>query len=267
MRKIAIITFAAIIIIFSALILFKNTIAKLALSGGVKALTGLSMSVDSVNLGLADSSLDIKGLKLFNPENFTDRVMADLPQIYIKYDLWGLLRNKIHLNALRINLRRLTVVKNEEKKLNLDALKPVGGPASGKAKPQEAAPAGKKKPAASRFQIDLLELKISEVIYKDYSGGTPPKMIEFKASVNLRRKNITDPSLVVATIVSQALINTTIDDLVNFQLDNLRQKAIGAVGKVAGGVTDKAMDTAGEAVGTVFDTGKEIIKKILPVKN
>ena len=80
---VVIVILAVLLILVSA----KNIIAKKAISAGVKNMTGLDLTIGSMNVGLFKSVIDIKQLQLNNPKGFNDKVMVDMPEIYADYDL------------------------------------------------------------------------------------------------------------------------------------------------------------------------------------
>ena len=198
----------------AVLFLAKGAIAKMAVSGGVRAVTGLKLEIRSLAVGIFRSRVHAQGIKLHNPAGFPDPVMADLPELYVDYDLPAFFTGKTHLRELRVHFRELTVVKDAQGRLNLDSLTAVK-----KAKEEKGQ---QKKPAKpGSFVIDSLELKVEKVVYKDYSAGGTPSVREFNVNLNERHSNVNDPSALGALIVSRALLHTAIAGLANFDLGAL----------------------------------------------
>ena len=110
--------------------------------------------------------------------------MLDMSEIYVDYDLPAILGGKIHLRTVRINMSEFVVVKNAKGELNLDALNVVKEQKGAKT----AAPAEKGK--APEIQIDVLELKVGKVLYKDYSKGGAPQVQEFNLNLDERYTDI-----------------------------------------------------------------------------
>ncbi len=242
-----------VVIILVGLVLAKNIIIKTAVSGGVKAATGLKLQIKGLRVGIFNSLIDIKDLKLFNPPDFTDKVMADVPLIYIDYDLGAFFKNKVHLEEMKLDLKEFVVVKNEKGELNLDSLKVVKEE-KGEKVSKEKAPEEKKE--APKIQIDDLSLKIGKVIYKDYSKGGSPQVKEFNVNIDEQYQNITDPNALVSLIVVKALTKTTIANLANFDISALQGQAAEAMGKA----TEALKGIGG---GTIEKT-TEGLKKLLP---
>ncbi|MFC1699261.1 hypothetical protein ACFL1I_04800 [Candidatus Omnitrophota bacterium] len=245
-KKVRMITI--ILVVLVVLSLGKNIIAKTTVSAGVRAITGLKLSMRSFNVGIIRTLIGIKGLKLHNPPGFKDKLMVDMPEIFVDYNLGAFLKGKIHLKELRLNLREVTVVKNEKGELNLDALKTVQTQKEGKS-------ARKKEKGKTReIQLDNLELKIGKVIYKDYSRGSPPAVKEFKLNLNENYTNITDPSSLVNLIVVKALMNTSIAALADFDLQGLQ----GTVGDTLASAQKVAARTAVIAKETAQQTKEQV---------
>ena len=248
---IGIIILAAIVGIFLA----KDMIAKTAVTTGVKLVTGLKLDIASLKVGLFKTMIDIKQLKVFNPQGFPDKLMLDMPEIYVDYDLMAFLKRTVHLPEVRINLKEFVIVKNSKGEVNLDSLKAI----------QESKK--KEEPGIKEemlpFKIDVLELKVGKVIYKDYSKGGKPKITETDLNLNERFKNITDPYAVTSIIVFKSLMNTTVGRLVNFDLGPL-QKNLGGTLSGAAKVTKDAATRAVETGGKVIGGTADRLKNLLP---
>ena len=243
------------IIVISA----KNAIAKAAIENGVRIATGLSLEMRKFDFSLTKSYVRIEDLKLHNPRGYADAVMADLPEVYVNYELAPLLGNRLHFEELRLYLKEFVVVKDEKGRLNLDALKPVKaagggtgtrtqpGPA-GEARPEKKPSAPAKKTKAPQVKIDNLSLRIEKVIFKDYTQSTP-SVREFNVRINERYENIENLNYVVSLIVLKIMMTTPLAALTHFDM-----------GALPGGVAD-ALSTstqfAGEAASGALAAGEK----------
>jgi len=197
----------------------KDMIVKVSVEKGVQVVTGLPLKIRGFNVGIIKTLVGIKDLRLFNPKGYKDKIMLDMPEIYVDYDLPAIFKGKIHLQEMRINMKQFTVVKNENGELNLDSLKVVQAQKEGKKPQEKTAKEGGKAP---EIQIDSLKLKIGKVIYKDYSRGGAPSVKEFNINLDEEYENITDPYSLVSLIIVKTLMNTTIASLTNFDLGGLK---------------------------------------------
>lgn len=248
MKKLGMIVITIIVAVV-VLSFFKDVIIKTSVEKGVEMVTGLQLRVSSFRVGIINTLVGIRNLRLYNPKGYQDKIMLDMPEIYVDYDLPAIVQGNVHLNEMRINMSEFMVVKNEKGELNLDALKVVQAEKEGK-KPQEK---DKGKAEMPEIRIDELELKIGKVVYKDYSGGGKPSVKEFKVNLNERYENITDPYKLVSLIVVKALMNTTIANLTNFDLGGLQ----GTVSDTLATAQKAAMEAVGQAQQVVGQTAKQ----------
>ncbi len=215
-------------------------------------MTGLKLSIKSMNIGILNTLIGIKKLQLYNPPGFVDKLMVDLPEVYVDYNFGAFIKKKVHLEEVRLDLKEFSVIKNEKGELNLDSLRVVEEKKEEKVEGEE----GKEEEKAKmpELQIDLLELKIGKVVYKDYSKGTPPKSKEFNVNIDERYENITNPRTLIKLIIVKALKNTTIARLTNFNLGALQED----VAEKLKETTRKVVETADKAI----ETGEDVKEKV-----
>ena len=247
-----------ILCVFLVLIIGKNMVIKHVLAGGVKTLTGLKMHIDKTDVGVFSTKIALEGLTLYNPKDFPDKVMIEMPELYVDYDLGAMFKKNVHLSELRINLKEFVVVRNKDGLLNLDSLKVV------KETKQESAQPDKKvkkaKPDGS-FQIDVMSLKIDKVIFKDYSVGDKPKITEYPVNINEKFTNINDPKKVANVIIVKAVLNTAIGRLTSFDVNALATSAsdtLKGATKIVGSTAGAAVDTGKKAAKTATETTKQV---------
>lgn len=205
----------AVLAALIALLLAKDFVVKISVEKGIEIVTGLKLNIKSLNVGVFRSAVSIKGLKVFNPPQFKDRVMIDMPEIYVDYDLPAILGGSLHLRTLRLNLKEFIVVKNEKGELNLNYLKVV------KAKKEGVRPETKGG-RTPNILIDSFELKIDKAFYKNYSVAGGPAVKEYNVNLSERYTNITNPYALISIIVVKAIGNTSISGLTNFDINGLR---------------------------------------------
>ncbi len=180
-----------IVVVILALGLFKNIIAKTAVQVGAKAVLGVDASIKKFNIGILNQKIDIREFKLSNPAGFDDDILIDLPQATVKYDLFGLLKGKLHCELVVLNLKEVVVIKNKEGLMNTDELKITKEQNSEDEQPKEDKKTEKKaKSKEMPMQLDKVILTIGKVIYKDYSKGGEPEIKVF--DVGIKDKEYTD---------------------------------------------------------------------------
>jgi len=237
--KIVAITFVVLLVVS----VIKDIAFKTALEKGTEIVTGLRLSTGGFSVGVLRPVIRIKDLKLYNPKGFEDPVMADAPEIYVDYVPLSFIGGKIHLKEVRFNLAEFTVVKNKDGKLNLDSLKSVSSR-------KQAKPAAAKPGKALQMKIDKLTLKIGKAVYKDYSAGSTPSVMEFNVNINETYTNIEDPAILVSLVVVKALANTSIASMANFDVKGLSGSVSDALAN-AGKTMVSAQKTAAQTEQTV----------------
>jgi hypothetical protein len=233
----------SVLIILVAVSFAKDLVIKVGVEKGVRIATGLPLKISSFRLGLARTLVGIKSMKLYNPKGFEDKIMLDMPEIYVDYHLTPVFRGKIHLQDMRINLKEFVVVKNKDGKVNLDSLKVVKEQKSGSAAERPAARPKKAGGKAPEMQIDSLELKIGKVIYKDYSKGAKPSVQEFNIGIDEKYNDIDSPQALITLIMVRAFTGTTIGRLANIDMKALQ----GSISDTLAGATEVVSEKAAEA--------------------
>lgn len=232
MKKFVIVVFIVLILFAAFFIIARNTTIKFCVERSVESLTGLPLAIKSLNVGILESSLQIKDLVLFNPEGYPDRIMADIPEVYVDYDFFPLLKRKLHIKEARLYLQEFVIVKNKGGGSNLDSLKAIK---EKKTLNEKEGQSQQKQPMKKMdFQIDLLKLKIDKVVFKDYSAGSRPNITEMAIHIDETFENITDSKQLVSLIVFKSMMHTGIDSIVNVDLLDLQNITEGTMKSTVG---------------------------------
>lgn len=211
-----------VVVIAVLALLAKNIIAKVAIEQGARAVTGLELKMDKFNLSLTKNLVGMKELRLYNPKGYPDKVMVDMPTILVDYKIAPLFQGKVHLEDMVFHLNELTVVKNKDGELNLDALKPVKKEETAEKKEKPKKEEKKEPGKAPQFQIDKMVLRVGTVYFKDYSKGEEPKVKTFNIDLDETFYDIQDPTVLVNLILFKALTGTTIGRLADFDMKGLQ---------------------------------------------
>jgi len=219
-------TFVILMSIFLALVFTvsaRNVLARFMLIKGVKTAVGLGMSIKNIDIGILKTSVNINDLKIFGPPGFNEKIMADLPQIYMDYQPGALFKGEVHLKKLKLELKEFIVEKNQQGSLNVNSIKGLKNKktANNGQPPQHAAPKSN-----LRIKIDSLELKVGTVIYKDYTQ-TPVSIFRYQIGIYEKYENITDVSVLVKLIVARALVNTAISKISGLNIDGISKDLSG----------------------------------------
>ncbi len=236
----------------------KNQIIKAAVTAAATKTLGAEVTIERFAFNILNQSINIKGLKIENPEGFLKETFINIPLIHVNYDLNALLQKKIHLKKLEINLSELTIVKNKDKQLNVDALKAAQETTNKKEgtkdKKEETQP-------SMPMQIDVLVLSIGKIIDKDYSAGAQPQIkiynIGFK---NRTYKNITSAQQLISLILTECLKEAGIKSAKIYAATSLLGAGFLPAG-VAMAITAK--DSVQEELKKNFNTTFEAALKVL----
>ena len=232
-----------LIVALVVLVLARNVVVKAVAESGVKAVTGMPLSIGKLDLNLVNTLVDIENLVVKNPSGFHDTSLVDIPKIFVDFKLSDMLKGKVHLKALEFDMKQFTVVKNEKGELNLDRLRALQG--TQKPSAQRPVPGPKTPAKPLPVQIDMMHLKIGKVVYVDYSSGKPSSK-EFFISLDQSYQNITDLNNVVRLIVLKAMVSSGISNVVNFDIGGLQGTLTGAFNtstKLAAQAAAKSLNT------------------------
>ncbi len=249
-----------IILILIVVVLARNFIVKTGATVAAKVATGLDLAVEDVKIGLGDTDIGLKGIQLQNPKGFLDERMVDIPEVYINYNLFDFFKDNIHVEEIRLNLNELVIAKNKEGKLNIkELLLPEKDEPDETDKSEESQdPDTPQKDKNKReINIDSLKLKIGTVIYKDFSV-VPPKITEFNINIDEEIKNVNTKSL-AAYITGKALMNTTIGQLANINLDDLTGQAKDIANEMLKNVDTENLD---DTIDDLGNKAKDALKSL-----
>jgi hypothetical protein len=234
---------------------FKDAIAGYLLKRDVKRLLGLDVVIDDMIVGLSTTTVETKEFKILNPPGFEDKVMLNLPELYINYDIHACLNRDLHFEYIKLDLREFYVIKNKDGKLNLEEIKVV--------KDAKLISEGQIQPPPDinakgfEFRIDTLDLKIGQVIYIDYTKMTKgkPYTKTWDVNVNDRYTNIDDPAKFAKLIIVRALTKTAISKLAHFDINFLTRGLSGTLR----GATQLTFNAAAKTLDTGLGLGEEVL--------
>lgn len=180
-----------VVVVLFILNIIKDPIIQTVITGVGSNVVGAPVKLSRFSLGLFSQKVRLKGLRLYNPPGFPKETLVDIPEIGVDYDLGSFLKGKLHLPLVIVDVKEMTIIRNEKGEFNVDSLKVV----------EEQKAAAKKKDDKSKkdgqippFHIDVMKLNIGRVVYKDYSQGGQPVVQVY--DVALKDKKFEDISSV-----------------------------------------------------------------------
>lgn len=185
-------------IIVSSLIciaFMKDQIVKSVVTAVASRVTGVPVHMDGFSMDIFDSTIHIIGFKMYNPSGFPEDVFVFCPKINIIYDRASLFKQKLHFLLVDLDLKEMVLTKNKAGKLNVDSLKIMH--------PSKSSP-----PAP--MQIDLLNLNIGQIVYKDYTNGTQPGVRVYNVNRHQSYKSIPSAQQLVLLVLAETMKATAI---------------------------------------------------------
>jgi uncharacterized protein involved in outer membrane biogenesis len=114
--------FLLAIVLVVIFLLSLNSILRVLVEHNIRAQTGMDAEIGQFSLGLAEPTVTIQNLRLYNPPSFGGTPFLDIPEIHVEYDRAALARHEIHVTLLRFNLGELDIVKNQAGQTNIFSL-------------------------------------------------------------------------------------------------------------------------------------------------
>ncbi len=197
MRKILRLIIIIIVILFTASFT-KDLIIKAVVSVAAEQVTGAKVRIGSFSLGIFRQSVRIRNFIMHNPAGFSQGILVELPRIYVDYDISSLLRGKLHLSFVDVNVKELGLEKNKDGRMNVDSLKISQG--------QEPKQEKKRAPAKPLgMQIDVLNLEVGRIVSKDYSTQGEPSIKVYDINLKKSYRNITSAQQLAALILTEPM--------------------------------------------------------------
>jgi uncharacterized protein involved in outer membrane biogenesis len=110
------------IVLLVALVLLKDILLKALAEHRIRQQTGLSVTIQKLEVGLLAPTFTLEGFKLFNPPEFGGSPLFDIREVHFEYDPLKAAAGKIHLRLLRFNLNEINLVRNQFGQTNVFAV-------------------------------------------------------------------------------------------------------------------------------------------------
>lgn len=261
-----------LVIVIVLIVVFKNAILKAAIPFAISKAAGVEADLGGIDLNFSKTLVDLQDLKVQNPSGFEDKYLIDIPQALVDYELEPLFKGNVHLTDVKLYLKELMIVRNDQGLLNINVIREKleqnqKKEATEQVEEGEAPPAEEPKKTQGEMKIDNLSLKIDRVIYKDYTVGKDPLVQEFDLNIEENHQNITEIESIIGIIMTKALRNSAIARLTNLNPEEFLQSNIFDTATMANQAVTKIGDTAmstvesqlGSATGTVKDTADAVV--------
>jgi hypothetical protein len=193
MKKIFIVGLVAVFTITSIFI-FREPILAGSVELVVRSLSGAPVSVGDVSLDIRNRTLYIDKFRMYNPKGFPEGILMDIPEMSVEYDRASFWKARLHIQKIDAYLQELVVIKNPDGKLNVDALKFV-----------------EQQHDREDIPVDVFELSINRVVYKDYTAGSVPSVKVFDLDIKDKTyRDLPGVETVIIVMLQEAMTNTAI---------------------------------------------------------
>lgn len=214
MKKLAVF-FVIIVVVLLVLGMMKDQIIKGVVTVGISKVTGAPVEIDSFSLGIFTQVVEIKGFRMYHPKGFPEGILLDIPIARVAYDIPSLLKGKIYLKEVVLDVKEVGIVRNSKGVLNVDTLTAVTQAKAEKPKtaPKKGAPKEEKKEPSKKmaFRIDELKLSIGKLVYSDYRQKGEPIIQVFNVGMKEKTyKNITSAEQLVVLLLTESMKSSTI---------------------------------------------------------
>ncbi|MBC8549066.1 MAG: hypothetical protein H8D23_05390 [Candidatus Brocadiales bacterium] len=196
MKKIVILPTSIVLVLLVILITVKDRIIKSAIEIASEQVMGVETVLDQFSLSIIKQSVSIEGLRLYQPESFPEGVFIDITEVSGSCKIASLLRKKIHIPKLVLNIKEVILITDKYGHLNVDALK-IAREKESKVQDEK---------AEMTFRIDEMILTIDKVIYKQYSQDDKPTIKAFDIGIKDEKyENITSPQQFAGKVLQTVL--------------------------------------------------------------
>jgi hypothetical protein len=202
-------------------------IARKAVETYFTQVTGFPLQIHSVHVSPLLSRFEANGVRLLNPPGFPPTTFAEIPRVYIDYEVGSLLGRRKHITWMDLHIEHLVIVKNSDGRYNCSELR-------GSSSTNTLA-------ASRHFHIDALHLQVDSITIRDYTG---PKLKERtrKLRVNEMLFDVNQDTPVNHLVLLAVLRNVRFTD-VALHSDILRS-SLGQVTRAAGNFLKKLLGNA-----------------------
>ncbi len=225
--------------------------------------SGFTLTVAKQNISVLSGSADVQGLQITNPDRFAAKDFIKFNELKGSVEVRPLLKKKIIVDEVVVDLDNLAVVQNKDGEYNFEALqKSLMGGAS-------AAPAAGEKKSSSMaippFTIKKLTLKIHSAQYYNFkTGDGKPKTYNLdyeRTFTDVNETNLTSVEVAIGTDLSGKGFGVFLDILKDKILDP--DTYLNAV-KGVGGLVGNAAGAVLNGVGNAAKGAGDLVKKLIP---
>ncbi len=238
--KIVLWVLLGILVLLIGTLIFIDTILTTGIRTGGSLIMKTKVEVDSVSLRPLLGTLDIKGLRVFNPPDFKDGCAIELPSFHVGLEVKSLLTNKIIVNKVEIVGIKVNYEPTIKGGSNLQAI--VNNMDDPNKKPPAEATKDKKAAEGAAKTVVIKELNVSE-------GGIGITMFSLTTPIPL-------PPIKMTGIGEKS--DVTMAQAVSIFFKELLASVVNVSSQVVGNV-GSAVKSAGSTIGSGISSGAQSV--------
>jgi hypothetical protein len=186
-----------IALLAGAVFFLKGPIVKLSIEYTTSMLVGAPVKIGSVRVDLRKDEAYIRDFRMYNPKGFADEVIMYIPEMQLLYDKNALLKGRIEITYMDAEIDEVVVIKNRGGKFNVDSLK--------------LREEDRTKWQREHFHIEMFELSIDHVVYKDYTAKEKPLIQVYDIKIKDKvYKDVPDMGYFFTVIFQEAMTDAAI---------------------------------------------------------
>jgi hypothetical protein len=227
---IAFIIIILLILLVGALFLFRSRTTGPKKAAATERLIG--MPAAGLVINPFQGSVDLKNISLENPDGFSDRVFASLPELFVDLDTKSIKAPVKHFREIRLHLLNVALVRRKDGIYNFESI------LHKKKTQREAEEKAKEKKTSIR--IDRLKLRIGHIIFLDYTvRGGKPLVIRFDVNMDETYTNVSDLEDLGKKVSKKFMDKITIGNIQNFEVKDLPDIARSALDAIPDETKDR----------------------------
>jgi len=189
MKKAILIASLIICVLGTTFLFAKYFVAHALINDYLEKHLGVRVHIESSEVSFLESACVFRGIILYNPESFEEKIFAHISYLSIHFSLPSLLSDQIRVFSVDTKVDEVTIEKNKEGVYNFDRLNKGAG--VGKKADAEQAPSPEREVTKRKFVIDKLKVAINTISYRD-ATATPPLNLRLSVGMALEFNNIHD---------------------------------------------------------------------------
>lgn len=186
--KISLVSAIAVIVI---LISFENVILVSVAKNGIKHIMKVRTNMTKIAVRPLAASVAIKGFKIFNPEGYKEKILADISLVLLDFKFKTLFEPGAYFDKIEIHIDKMNVIRDKNGVINLSQMKAFISPQLKEKKP---------------FWADKYIVEIEKVYFVDRTKPEENQIREINMNKKWEYNDVQDPDNLVNGIAYKVFV-------------------------------------------------------------